>query len=194
MEDYKLLKERYLDNFKSESTNLKVLSICKVVLEHENSDSDYWNEDHGSNDLIRIFENMYFDDDWKDLECDLNNWSNYQLELFTQAILGGYSSYTNNGTYYSTDKEVIKQITKTIPNRFDLLIPIIEIGRKRKHTDFSCQVMENLNFINDHFDILLEKNFNYLDKIQKIIELLNLSDSYILDLKEKIQKASRYNI
>ncbi|MEI6881278.1 MAG: hypothetical protein WCK82_08110 [Bacteroidota bacterium] len=42
MEDYKLLKERYLDNFKSESTNLKVLSICKVVLEHENSDSDYW--------------------------------------------------------------------------------------------------------------------------------------------------------
>lgn len=192
--DFDLFKQRYLKECKTQSINPNVLEVYKLILENENTDSDYWNEDHGSHDLIRIFENSFTDNDWAELEKDLNNWTTFQLELFTLAIMNGYSSYTNNGIYYN-DKETVKKLTDTIPNRFDLLLPIIQIEKERKleYGDLSYMVWENLSFINDHFEILLEKDKEYLNKIQQIFELLHLSDSdaeVISSLKNKIQKAS----
>lgn len=195
MNNLSLLLQIYPERCKTKSNNPNVIAIYNVILEHENSDSDYWNEDHGSEAIIQIFENVFSEYDWKDLENDLNNWTAFQLELFTQAILGGYMSYTNGGIYYQSDKEIIKKITKTIPKRFDLLFSIIKIESESKLAlECSNIIKENLNFINDHFNILLETNFTYLAKIQNIIELLNLSESNyddLIDLKEKTQKASR---
>jgi hypothetical protein len=80
--DFDLFKQKYLDYSATQSTNVNVLAIYKVVLAGENVDSDYWGEDHGSNDLIHIFENSFSENDWKDLELDLCNWSYHQLELY----------------------------------------------------------------------------------------------------------------
>ena len=174
--------------------NPTVTAIYKFIKDHERFDSDYWNEDHGSEDLIRFFEHLT-EDDWKDLAFDLKNWTDSQLEIFTQAILGGYLSYTNKGIYYS-DRETIRKLTKTIPHRFDLLFPIIKIEteRKIKYQDFSFQIIENLNFITDHFEILMEKDSNYLVKIQELFNQLGLSEANsqtAIALKEKIEKAIR---
>nr|WP_155075660.1 hypothetical protein [Flavobacterium sp. MC2016-06]MBU3858503.1 hypothetical protein [Flavobacterium sp. MC2016-06] len=183
-----------MENCKTESINSFVIAVYKVILEHENSDSDYWNEDHGSQDLIQIFENCFNLGDWKDLELDLKNWTNFQLELFTQAILGGYLSYTNEGVYNS-EKEIVKELTKTVPNRFDLLFPIIELEKERKlnSKDLSHIIIDYLDFINDHFDILIETDSNYIKKIKSIFLLLGLTESNsenVLILKQKIQNAS----
>ncbi|NOQ72718.1 MAG: hypothetical protein GQ574_11980 [Crocinitomix sp.] len=179
---------------KKEANN--VLKIYNVVLRGENVDSDYWNEDHGSLDLIHIFEENFTKNDWIALALDLNNWSTEQLELFIQGILGGYSGFTNNGIYYYNDKEAILEITKTIPYRFDLLFPILQIENDRKelYNPLSCEIIENINFINDHFDILLAIDLGYLDKIRTILELLKLSDSkheIVIELRAKIDNSSK---
>ncbi|MFT5823993.1 MAG: hypothetical protein ACI8ZM_005259 [Crocinitomix sp.] len=174
-----------------------VLKVYNVVLQGKNVDSDYWNEDHGSFDLIQIFEEDFTQNDWIALALDLNNWSTEQLELFIQGILGGYSGYTNNGVY-NNEKEVVLEITKTIPYRFDLLFPIIKIEKDRKelYDLLSHQIVENINFINDHFDILITLDMGYLEKIRTLFILLKLSDSkdeIAIELSSKIDNSIKAN-
>jgi hypothetical protein len=184
MKELELLQHKYLENCKTESKNPYVIAVYKVVLDHENSDSDYWSEEYGSSDIIGIFENLFDLNDWNELKMDLINWTAHQLELFTQAILNGYLSYTSysiTGNYYPQDKEIVNEITKSIPYRFDLIFTIIEIENNRKFpTGYSAisEIYDNLDFFNVHFDIILEKDPNNINRIIDLLKFLNIDESY----------------
>ncbi|MCD6068280.1 MAG: hypothetical protein K0S33_3106 [Bacteroidetes bacterium] len=190
--DFDVFKQKYLADCKTQSSNSCVLELYRLMLEKERVDSDYWSEEHGAADIIRIFENCFTDHDWKELETDLPNWTLAQLELFTEAIMGGYHSYTENGVYY--EHYDVESLTKTIPNRLSLLIPILRIEKERGpgYPELSIIIRQNIHFINDHFDIVLRKNPENLQTIQQIVELSGIAasqDQGAIDLKNKIKKA-----
>lgn len=88
-EKLNILKLKYKDNFKTKSDNSSVLLLYSYILEKENVDSDWWNEDHGCNDVVGILERNFSDFDWEMLEKDLENWTLNQIELFTLSIING---------------------------------------------------------------------------------------------------------
>ena len=88
-EKLNILKLKYKDNFKTKSDNSSVLLLYSYILEKENVDSDWWNEDHGCNNVVGILERNFSDFDWEMLEKDLENWTLNQIELFTLSIING---------------------------------------------------------------------------------------------------------
>lgn len=187
--EFEIVRQKFPTDCKTQSTNPCVLEIYSIVLIGEHRDSDYWNEDHGASDIIRVFENCFTAYDWKELEDDLKNWTTSQLELFTAAILSGYYSYTENGVYY--DHYDIETLTQTVPNRLHLLLPILAIERERalKDRELSWIIVENINFINDHFEIVVQRDAQNRTTIRTIFQLLDVSQSdnpSILALKNKI--------
>lgn len=189
--EFDSLRQKYPNACKTQSTNACVLEIYSIVLIGEHRDSDYWNEEHGASDIIRVFENCFTANDWKELEDDLKNWTTAQLELFTEAILSGYYSYTDTGVYY--DHYDIETLTKTVPNRLNLLLPILAIERKRalKYRELSWIIIENSNFINDHFEIVVKRDAKNRSTIQMIFQLLNVSQSdnpSLVALKNKMDQ------
>jgi hypothetical protein len=87
------LKTKYKDRCKTESENKSVLLVYSYILEKENVDSDWWNEDYGCNDVVYILERNFSELDWKLLEIDIENWSIEQIELFIQSIINGDPGY-----------------------------------------------------------------------------------------------------
>ena len=184
------IRQQHSSTFSTKSENPNVLEVYTIVVQHQNADSDYWTEEHGSGDLIQVFRNRFSAEDWKDLQTDLPNWSNDQLQLFTIAILNGYHAFTNEGVYYG-EPETVKEVTRTVPERFDLLLTLLQIDQERNPTSrpLATAIAENLHFINDHFHILLDHHIHYFEKIREVAALLRVEESdreEALDLKEKI--------
>ncbi|UUC45971.1 hypothetical protein [Flavobacterium cerinum] len=191
--NFETFRQKYPDDCKTKSNNSCVLALYSIVLAGEHKDSDYWNEEHGASDIIRLFETIFTTYDWEELEADLKNWTTSQLELFTEAILSGYYSYTNNGIY--NDHYDIEKLTQTIPNRLNLLLPILAIEKERdlQYHELSWIIVENSNFINDHFEIVLQKDPQHLNTIKTIFESFarfDSTDPMIITLKNKIDNVS----
>lgn len=191
--NFETFRQKYPDDCKTQSNNSCVLELYSIVLAGEHKDSDYWNEEHGASDIIRVFETIFTAYDWEELEADLKNWTTSQLELFTEAILSGYYSYTANGVYY--DYYDIAKLTQTIPNRLNLLLPILAIEKERdlQYHELSWIIVRNSNFIKDHFEILLKHDAQNLTTIKRVFELLadfDATDPMIAALKNKIDNVS----
>ena len=115
--DFDLFKQKYKKTCKTESSSFAVLKLYSFILQNENSDSDYWTEGSGNNDVVKILENDFSENNWVELEKDLDNWTTFQLEIFTECIL--------EGTGYEDDDEEFS----TIENRFILLLKLLEIAK-----------------------------------------------------------------
>jgi len=189
------LKSEYGEKYKTESTNSAVLEVYNFILKNENVGSDYWNEDHGPQDLNKIFEDYFTQFDWEELEMDLKFWTTNQLEIFLYAIMNGYTYNLIHDNLYKERPELIEIMPKIIPNKTDLILPILIIGidRGRLKNDIILTAMEEVYFLINHFDLLVDKDANYLNKIKKIVEVIGAD--YVLqenpELKDKIEKASR---
>lgn len=85
------MKSEYGEKHTTKSTNSAVLEVYNFILKNENVDSDYWNGDHGPQDLNRVFEDYFTQFDWEELEMDLKFWTTNQLEIFLYAIMNGYT-------------------------------------------------------------------------------------------------------
>ncbi|MEO4004167.1 hypothetical protein [Flavobacterium sp. CAU 1735] len=191
--DFDFFRQKYAANCTTQSDNPAVLAVYRIVLEGEHKDSDYWSEEHGTTAILSVFEHCFTAQEWSALEADLKNWTTSQLELFTEAIMGGYLSYTHNGVYY--DHYTIDDLTKTVPNRIALLLAILTIERERglQYRELSGIVLENCNFINDHFEILLKQDVQNIIIIQEIFKLVAVFDPTgptIMALKNKIDNVN----
>jgi hypothetical protein len=184
-------KGNQTSSFKSKTKNSNVLEVYNVIVKHENVDSDYWNELHGTADLIRVFECNFNKNDWKDLIVDLKNWTPFQLELFVQGILGyeagkGTIGY---GTKVITDQRLV------VPYIFDVFYNILKLSNEEGIDcgDLYQSVFEvNEDFFNYHFEIIInanEKNISKLEYILKYFIRIAPSDERVTNLEEKIKEA-----
>lgn len=73
-------------NNKTQSEDSEVLEIYSYILKHENWDSDWWNEDHGANDLMYIIE-KFSENIFEKVQQDISNWTGFQIELFAQTLV-----------------------------------------------------------------------------------------------------------
>lgn len=184
------LREKFGASFLSKSNNSCVLDIYEIVLENLNNGFNYWEEDHGAQDMNLVFETYFTDYDFEELSKDISNWSNFQLERFTQGIVGDYCSYlSNNRTfpehYYKNENRI-----KTIRYKLIYINKLIEIDKKRDlRAELIGKIDDNIDFINLHFDILLDESKSNLNFIGNIVSALNPSfDERINDKKELIEK------
>ncbi|WP_294200886.1 hypothetical protein [uncultured Chryseobacterium sp.] len=72
-------------NNKTKSKDSELLEIYAYLLEHENFDSDWWNDHHGTNDLMYIIRNCSTNI-FEKIKTDIFNWTAYQIELFAQTL------------------------------------------------------------------------------------------------------------
>lgn len=72
-------------NNKTKSDDPELLEIYSYILDHENFDSDWWNEDHGTNDLMYIIRNCNAQI-FEKIKTDISNWTAHQIELFAQTL------------------------------------------------------------------------------------------------------------
>jgi hypothetical protein len=181
-------KLKYKSSFKSKTKNLNVREIYKVIIEHENVDSEYWDELHGSCDLFTKFQRFYLDKDWNDLEKDIFNWSQLQIELF----IIGLNGIDHNLSQYNG------KMHKRIPNIFNIFYKILELshGKKLDCGDIYYLILEtDDDFLNLFFEDLINYDLNNLLKYKHILQIFESTGSQnwqkINDLKQKIKKASR---
>ena len=181
--DFDLFKQKYKKTCKTESSSFAVLKLYSFILQNENSDSDYWTEGSGNNDVVKILENDFSENNWVELEKDLDNWTTFQLEIFTECIL--------EGTGYEDDDEEFS----TIENRFILLLKLLEIAKKRgiNKNQISAGLIKNIEFLDKCNEITIEniteiaKCLNYFDQNTKEI---NLENTTMLTIKKILEKAS----
>lgn len=190
------LQEKYGASCLSKSNNNRVLDIYEIVLQNINNGFDYWENEYGAMDMNMVFENYFTDYDYEELGEDISNWSNFQLERFTQGIVGDYCSYlSNNRTfpehYYKNENRI-----KAIRYKLIYIDKLLRIEKKRNlRGDLKNTIEENIDFINLHFDILLDKSKSNLNFISNIVETFNPMFDYNINEKkeliEKIKTASK---
>jgi hypothetical protein len=167
------LKLKYGDRSKTKSTNFTILLLYKFILEHENWDTDYWWGGGGDHDLNRILEAYFTDFDWEELEEDLEYWTTAQLEIFLYCIMNGYTFNFEHDNILDKP-ELIAEITKTVPQRTNLISPLLKIGieRGRDKNELSLIVSDEFFFIVNHFDVLMKADPKYLAIIGQIMEVI----------------------
>lgn len=167
------LKLKYGERWSSKSTNICIIEVYEFIVKNENVDSDFWNEDVGTFELIEIVNDCFTTYDWQELKKDLTFWTNSQLEILIYCLMNGYGMYISQS--YRSNIEVTEK-TKSIPKRMELIIPILEIGNERSkiENDIILTVMENLDFITDHFDLLINVDLENLNKIRTISEIIGI--------------------
>lgn len=105
--------KKYNVNSSTQSANPLVIALYSFITQNENSDSDFWTQGGGFDDIYyRLLK--FEEEDWNSLKDDLENWSYDQLELFCEGLL--------NVEYYRThysEKEI-----GNIENRFTV-IPVL---------------------------------------------------------------------
>lgn len=85
--DYDAFHKKMRTRSKTKSTYRRVLKVYDIIIENEDSDSDYWCS--GGNSLI-INELIAFEHfDWTALENDLINWTPEQLLIIATALVQG---------------------------------------------------------------------------------------------------------
>jgi hypothetical protein len=94
----KLLKQNeiYLKSSETKTSDSQVLEIYAYIIQHENKDSDWWIEDHGTNDIISIIQKSD-EDIFNRIQEDIFNWNSEQIELFARTLLSNdYKDYKVN--------------------------------------------------------------------------------------------------
>lgn len=148
-DNFLLIKDMYLKNSSTKSTNEGVLDIYSYILKYENTDSDWWNEGHGSSDIISIIK-FYGNGIWTKLKEDILNWSGFQIELFAQSLIIAYPEYP--------EKELVNE-------RLEFLLFLLS----NKATVINCDLIE---IFDSWFQ--LDLSLANLETLQKLALLLGL--------------------
>ncbi len=183
-----LLKEKYPDDYKSKSTNICIVDLYKVLLEAGIRDGDYFYI-CGVDEINDILANYFIDYDWNELKTDIQHWSEYQLELFTEAIMRGYDMMPHLHLFSVEKREMY---TNSIIERMSVLPLICEIMDERGITNSEIPetIRDNINFIIDNFSFFLE---NVEDFVKKANALSIFCNSRELKLKIEESKINDKN-
>ena len=136
-------KEIYLKSSRTKRSDNQVLNIYAYILQHENKDSDWWIEDHGTNDIIRIIQRS--DEDIFDrIKEDIFNWSGEQIELFAQTLL------SNDFKDYKVNERIrlyleLFEIPRTDYDLYDIFYSA-NIDLKLAEKELLIQLAEKLKF------------------------------------------------
>ncbi|WP_237275018.1 hypothetical protein [Tenacibaculum ovolyticum] len=189
------MKSKYGERCTTKTANLAVLEVYGFILQNENADTDYWRTDSGPQNLNIIFEIYFTEFDWNELEINLKCWTTNQLEIFLYSIMNGYTYNLIHDNLYKERSDLVEELTKNISYKTDLILPILNIGieRGRLKNDIILTAQEEIYFLINHFDVLIDKDLNYLNKIKDILDVIGYD--YVLqenpELKNKIEEASR---
>lgn len=180
--DFDLFKQKYKENCKTESSNPAILELYSYILKNEVIDSDVWTVGGGNDTVVRILERYFSDEDWKELELELENWTTNQLEIFTECIVEG-----------STESDS-DDLNSTIMNRFYLLKKLLVIGeqRDRLRNDIFLKLIDNIEFLNKCKSITFEEATEvagYFDYSERIKDEKYKDDITTITLKAMIEKS-----
>lgn len=114
----------------TQSQNLPVLKLYAFMLQNQNNDSDFWSVS-GDDNIVYILEQEFKnEDDWKALEQDLQHWSDFQLDLFTEGIMRG------------------SDWPATVVNRIRLLPVLLDLAEKREgQTEIRVTVYDHIEML-----------------------------------------------
>ncbi|RRJ92883.1 hypothetical protein [Flavobacterium macacae] len=150
--DFEIIKQKYKENCRTESTNNLVLKLYSFLLTHEEWDSDFWTQGNGYEDIRRIL--FEFDnDDWSRLTDDLSNWTSDQIYLFNHGLLC-VDFYTIN----YNEEEI-----NNIENSFAIIPTLLKIG------ETEGEISDNIeNFIKIYFPKVDAKNGRIINAITEL--------------------------
>ena len=127
VKDFNLFKKKYIKSCKTKSLNTDVLELYSFILENERNDSDYWTIGNGFDEITIILK--YFKEcSWDELKTDLSNWTIFQLDIFTEAVLTGGYPISN-----FSDLDL-----KSIEKRCELFPILINIADKNERNNKVC--------------------------------------------------------
>ena len=166
LKDFELFKQKYSINCKTKSENYSVLSLYSFILQHENSDSDFWNisAGNGFGDIDYILNN-FDENDWNKLTEDVTNWTTYQKEILSEGLLtvNYYKNHFNQSEITNVEK------------RFEILPLLIKIA------DTNNEIYDNIgDFIKIYFPVIDTKN---LKIVESITEIKKWDDKILLNSK-----------
>ncbi len=178
--DFDLLKQKYKENCKTESSNSAIFELYSYILKNEVVDSDVWTVGGGNDAVVRILERYFSEKDWKELE--LENWTTNQLEIFMECIVEGSAEKDND------------RFNSTIMNRFYLLKKLLVIGeqRDRFRNDILLKLIDNIEFINKCKSITFEEAIeiaNYFNYSERIKDEKYKDDITTITLKAMMEKS-----
>ncbi|MBA9074909.1 hypothetical protein GGR22_003086 [Flavobacterium gossypii] len=182
--DFDLFKQRYAENCKTKSSNPAILELYSFLLKHEVVDSDVWTVGGGNDTVVRLLARYFSDEDWKELETELENWTTNQLEIFTECIVEGSAE---------SDTDVANS---TVMNRFYLLKKLLAIGEKRDRlrNDIFLRLIDNIEFLDKCQSISFEEATalaHYFDYSERIQDEKYNDDLVTATLRAMIERASR---
>lgn len=182
VKDFDLFKQKYKENCKTESLNPAILELYSYILRNEVIDSDVWTVGGGNDTVVRILEHYFSDEDWKELELELENWTTNQLEIFTECIVEG--SIESDGD----------DLNSTIMNRFYLLKKLLIIGEKRDRfrNDIFLKLIDNIEFLNKCKSITFVEATeiaSYFDYSERIKDKKYKEDITTITLKTMIERS-----
>lgn len=179
--DFDIFKQRYQENCKTESGNTAILELYSFLLKNETVDSDVWTVGGGNDAIVRILESYFSEEDWKELESEIEHWTTNQLEIFTEGILEGSGQNENDG------------FNSTIQKRFTLLKKLLLIAKERdiSRNDILLSLINNIGFL-DKCELTLAEATeiaNYFDYFERAESGINDEDATMATLRKIIEKA-----
>ena len=164
-------KAVFPDNWQSLTTNFAVASAYRVIVEHERYDSDYWLGGHGTIELLNVLSNLFEEKDWEELEEDFKYWSAFQLECFMEAFFA--ETYVNTQEY-SWDEKYISAAIKL----YHMMVPILKICNERQpsYSNIPGVVIENIEFIDVHFNTFTKEDFSTVKTTEEILKLIGFEN------------------
>lgn len=104
-------KDIYSENSSTQSSDERVLELYSYILEYEKIDSDWWDEGHGTTDVLMILEKYDIENFWDEVKKDIINWNENQVGLFAQSLLDNSKDIANERIdlyNYLYEKEIHK--------------------------------------------------------------------------------------
>ena len=150
-----LSKDIYSENSSTKSDDERVLELYSYILKYEKIDSDWWNEGHGTSDIIMLLEKYDVENFWDEIKKDITNWSENQVGLFAQSLL-------------DNSEEIINE-------RIDLYNNLYE---KEIHKNELVQVISFCGLDFSYVDLHLLKQLASNLKLEEEIENINQFDDW----------------
>ena len=90
---------------------------------------------------------------------------------------------------YQQRQSLIRKRTRSVPNRTDLILPILQIGIDRdvNKNEIALIVCNEFFFFENHFEILIDEDPRYLSVMDQILNLIGKDYIYSLNPKFKVK-------
>lgn len=149
--EFLLSKDIYSENSSTQSNDGRVLELYSYIFEYEKIDSDWWNEGHGTTDVLTILEKYDTENFWGEVKKDIINWNENQVGLFAQSLLDNSKDIANERIdlyNYLHEKEIHRN--------------------KLEQTIYFCGI--DFNYVNLNLLKRLASNLNLEEEVENINE------------------------